>query len=281
MADAATEPAFTRDAAAGVCKACKVQPKPRGLNRHYAEQFGDASVVAAYTTRPPYPAALDPLFVELAGGPSAHLLDLGCGTGELARRLAPQLGAVTAVDQSARMLVRARALPGGDAPNLTWIAGRVEDVVLAGPFSSALSAESVHWFDWAALGRRLAAWVPSRRLILAERRDAPSPWSDQLAALIGRFSTNRDFESYDVVEELTSRRLLAVEGRLTERASCAQSIDDYITSLHSRNGLSRDRMTAEAAAAFDDAVRAAVGPYAVDGIVTLSTATRVVWGRVE
>jgi SAM-dependent methyltransferase len=258
-----------------------VQPKPRGLNRHYAEQFGDASVVAAYTTRPPYPASLDRLFLELAGGPAAHLLDLGCGTGELARRLAPRLGAVTAVDQSARMLARAGALPGGGAPNLTWVAGRVEDIVLAGPFSSAISAESFHWFDWAALGRRLTAWVPSRRLILAERREAPHPWSDRLDALIGRFSTNRDFESYDLAEELTSRRLLAVEGRLTERASFAQSIDDYVTSLHSRNGLSRDRMSADAAAAFDAAVRAAVAPHAVDGIVTLSTATRVLWGRVS
>ena len=262
------------------CKVCKVQPKPRGLSRHYAEQFGDASVVAAYPTRPPYPAALDPLFVELAGGPAAHLLDLGCGTGELARRLAPQLGAVTAVDQSARMLARARALPGGDAPNLTWIAGRVEDSALAGPFSSALSAESFHWFDWAALRGRLTAWMPSRRLILAERREAQNPWSDQLAALIGRFSTNREFASYDLADELTSRRVLAVEGRITERASFAQSIDDYVTSLHSRNGLSRDRMAVDAAAAFDEAVRAAVAPHASDGIVTLSTATRVLWGRV-
>ena len=31
------------------------------------------------------------------------------------------------------MIAQARALPGGDAPNLTWIVGRVEDVALAGP----------------------------------------------------------------------------------------------------------------------------------------------------
>lgn len=263
------------------CEVCTVQPKPRGLSRHYADQFGDAAVVAAYGTRPPYPPSLDPLFVELAGGPTAHLLDLGCGTGELARRLAPQVGAMTAVDQSERMLALARALPGGDAPNLTWIAGRVEDVALTGPFSSALAAESFHWFDWPALARRLTAWVPSRRLILAERQESPSPWSDQLAGLIARFSTNREFESHDLLEELTSRRLLVVEGRMAEPLGpFAQSIDDYVTSLHSRNGLSRDRMTAEAAAAFDDGVRAAVAPHATDGIVTMSSATRVVWGRV-
>jgi SAM-dependent methyltransferase len=258
-----------------------VQPKPRGLTRPYADQFGDASVVAAYATRPPYPATLDPLFVELAGGPAAHVLDLGCGTGELARRLAPQVGAITAVDQAEAMLARARALPGGDAPNLTWLAGRVEDIALAGPFTSALAAESFHWFDWPALSGRLMGWLPSRRLILAERQEAPKPWSDPLAALIARFSTNREFEAYDLVDELTSRRLFVVEGRMAERVAVAQSIDDYVTSLHSRNGLSRDRMTTDAASAFDDAVRAAVAPHATDGIVSVSSATRVVWGRLE
>jgi SAM-dependent methyltransferase len=262
------------------CRIFKVEPKPRGLSRDYANQFGDAAVVAAYERRPPYPASLDPLFVELAGGPAAHLLDLGCGTGELARRLAPQVGAITAIDQSERMLALARALPGGDAPNLTWIAGRVEDVALAGPFSSALAAESFHWFDWPALARRLTACVPSRRLILAERHDAPTPWAPQLATLIARFSTNREFQSYDLLEELTARRLLVIEGRMTEPLGpFAQSIDDYVTSLHSRNGLSRDRMTVEAAAAFDAGVRAAVAPHATDGRLAISSATRVVWGR--
>ena len=76
------------------------------------------------------PPALDPLFIELAGGADAHILDLGCGTAELARRLAPRVRAITAVDHSANMIAQARALPGGDAPNLTWVVGRVEDVPL-------------------------------------------------------------------------------------------------------------------------------------------------------
>ena len=99
--------------------------------------------------RPPYPAGLDPLLIELAGGADAHILDLGCGTAELARRLAPRVRAITAVDHSANMIAQARALPGGDAPNMTWVVGRVEDVPLTGPFSSALAGQSFHWFDWA------------------------------------------------------------------------------------------------------------------------------------
>jgi SAM-dependent methyltransferase len=263
-----------------------VIPKPRGLGASHAEQFGDPAVVAAYEARPPYPLALDRLFVELAGGSAARLLDLGCGTGELARRLVPRIDAIVAIDRSERMIARGRLLPNGDAPNLTWIHGRVEDVpiagALAGPFTAALAAESFHWFDWQALAPRLAAWLPSRRLILAERREEPSPWSDQLAALIARYSTNQDFEPYDVVDELVKRRYLAIEGRLTVRPQpFSQSIDDYVTSIHSRNGFSRDRMTAAAARAFDGGVREAVLPHAPDGVVTVPVAARVVWGRVE
>jgi len=257
------------------------QAKPRGLERRYAEQFCDASIVEAYRARPPYPAGLDPLFIELAGGADAHILDLGCGTAELARRLAPRVRAVTAVDHSANMIAQARALSGGDAPNVTWVVGRVEDVRLAGPFTSALAGQSFHWFDWAVLVRRLAEWVPTRRLILADRREGPSPWSEALAGLFRRFSTNKDFEPFDLVDELTARRYLAVEGRMSQRPEpFAQSIDDYVTSLHSQNGFSRDRMPAADLSAFDAAVRAAVTPYTRNGLLTVPVVARVVWGRV-
>jgi SAM-dependent methyltransferase len=260
----------------------QVQPKPRGLERRYAEQFCDASIVEAYRARPPYPVRLDLLLIELAGGADAHILDLGCGTAELARRLAPRVRAITAVDHSANMIERARALPGGDAPNLSWAVGRVEDVTLTGPFSSALAGQSFHWFDWPVLVRRLAEWLPTRRLILVERREGPSPWSEALAGLFRRFSTNKDFEPFDLVDELTARRLLILEGRMSQRPEpFTQSIDDYVTSLHSQNGFSRERMPAADASAFDTAVRAAVTPFARDGVLTVPVVARVVWGRVS
>ncbi len=259
-----------------------MQAKPRGLDRRYAEQFCDASIVEAYRARPPYPAGLDVLFIELAGGADAHILDLGCGTGELARRLAPRVRAMTAVDQSANMIAQARGLPGGDAPNTTWVVGRVEDVPLSGPFSSALAGQSFHWFDWAVLVRRLSDWLPTRRLILAERREDPSPWSEALAGLFRRFSTNKDFEPFDLVDELTARRYLTVEGRMSQRPEpFMQSIDDYVTSIHSQNGFSRQRMPAADARAFDAAVRAEVTPCARDGMLTVPVVARVVWGRVS
>jgi 2-polyprenyl-3-methyl-5-hydroxy-6-metoxy-1,4-benzoquinol methylase len=141
-----------------------MRPKPHGLEPKYAAQFQDESIVAAYGTRPPYPAELMPLILDHAGTPNPHILDLGCGTGELARRLASHTQAVTAIDHSERMIAQARALPGGNAANIAWIVGRVEDAPLTGPFSCALAAESFHWFDWDRLCRRLHHLVAKRAL---------------------------------------------------------------------------------------------------------------------
>ena len=256
--------------------------KPRGLERHHAEQFCDASIVEAYAARPPYPPAIDPLLIELVGGVGARVLDLGCGTAELVRRLAPRFQSVTAIDHSEPMIARARALPGGAASNIRWMVGRVEDVALEGTFSAALAAQSFHWFDWPVLVRRLTEWVPSRRLVLVEKREAPAPWSEPLQALCRRFSTNQDFEPYDLVDELKARRFLTIHGTMAHRAQpFRQSIDDYVTSLHSQNGFSRDRMSSADAGAFDAAVRAAVAPHVPDGIVRLPVITRVAWGAVS
>ena len=94
----------------------------------------DASVVAAYEARPPYPESLVALILDIAGAVRPRLLDLGCGTAELTRRLAPHAGAIVAVDRSPRMIAAARALPGGDAANIAWIVAEMETAPLVGPF---------------------------------------------------------------------------------------------------------------------------------------------------
>ena len=60
----------------------------------YQRQFGFVSALAGDLVD-----LLDP-------APGETVLDLGCGTGELARRLAPAVAAITAVDLSERMIAR-------------------------------------------------------------------------------------------------------------------------------------------------------------------------------
>src|SRR5262249_55186769 len=68
----------------------KVRPKPDHLGPEYAAQFGDPSVVAAYRHRPPYPAEVFDILVGLIADEPRAVLDVGTGTGEIARGLAPR-----------------------------------------------------------------------------------------------------------------------------------------------------------------------------------------------
>jgi hypothetical protein len=105
------------------------------------------------------------------------------------------------------------------------------------------------------------------------------PWGGPLQALIDRFSTNRKFRPYNVIDEVERRGLFRTLGRhRCASVPFTQSVDDYVGSFHARNGFSRDRMTPEAAAAFDREVAALVRAHAPDGRVTLRVAGEVVWG---
>src|SRR5215217_4625956 len=96
-------------------------PKPKHLGPEYGAQFQDQSVAVAYPRRPPYPAAIFDALAGLLPIASRAVLDVGCGTGDVARRLAPLVERVDAVDVSAAMIAQGRRQPGGDVPNLRWI----------------------------------------------------------------------------------------------------------------------------------------------------------------
>ncbi|HET9111263.1 MAG TPA: methyltransferase domain-containing protein [Ktedonobacterales bacterium] len=256
-----------------------VIPKPAHLGPAYAAQFQDAAVVAAYPTRPPYPAAVADLLASLALEPRVAL-DVGCGTGDVARRLALRMERVDAVDISAAMVAAGQRLPGGDAANLRWQIAALEDAPLAGPYGLVVAGESLHWMDWERVLPRLrAALAPGAALVIVERAEEPSPWSEALLALIQRSSTNREFQPYDLVDELARRGLFTLTGQTRIASeSFSQPLASYIESIHSRNGFSRDRMRPEDAAAFDAAAAALVAPYAPDGQVNLRVGAVVRWG---
>ena len=62
-------------------------------------------------------------------------------------------------------------------------------------------------------------------------------------------------------------------------ANSDATVEDYVESIHSRNGFSRDRMGAERAATFDDLVRRTVAPHARDGRLRWPVTALVRWGR--
>jgi hypothetical protein len=184
------------------------------------------------------------------------------------------------VDISAVMVAAGQRQPGGDAAHLRWQVAPLEDASLAGPYGLAVTGESLHWMDWERVLPRLrAALAPGASLAIVERAEEPSPWADALLQLIMRYSTNKEYQPYDLVAELERRGLYALSGATrTDAEPFSQSIGAYIESIHSRNGFSRDRMRPEDAAAFDAAVTALLTPHAPGGQVTLRIAAELRWG---
>ncbi len=256
-----------------------MQPKPAHLEARYGEQFSDQSVVDAYGLRPPYPDGVIDLLADLAG-PTGAVLDLGCGTGEITRRLAGRVGRIDAVDPSAAMLVRARSLPGGDQANLSWIHGAAEDAPFDPPYDLVCAAAALHWMDWAVVLPRIrAALTPSGPLAIVGDGVATVPWAADAQVVIDRYSTNRDYRPYNLQAELEQRGLFRETGRYrSEPVPFDQTIYDYVNSYHARNGFSRDRMDPAKADAFDRELTAIVASHVTGDTVRLMVFGAIVWG---
>ena len=122
-------------------------------------------MVSAYPARPAYPSAVIALLADLVHDTPRVVLDIGCGTGELARRLALLVDRVDAVDFSAGMLDLGRRLSGGDVPTVNWIVGTAEDVALNGPYALITAGKSLHWMDWDVVLPRFARVLTARGVL--------------------------------------------------------------------------------------------------------------------
>ncbi len=256
-------------------------PKPKHLQPQYGAQFADESIVAAYRFRPPYPDEVFDTLDELLGERPRVVLDAGCGSGDLAIPLADIVERVDAVDPSAAMLAAARSRPGADSPRLRWIHASLEDVKLSPPYGLILAGESLHWMDWPVVLPRMSdALAPGACLAIVGRTEGANPWWPELLQIINVYSTNRDYQPYDLIQELQGRELFRVVGRRrTSVVAVGQTVADYIESIHSRNGFSRDRMTAQAARDFDTAAAGLLAGYARDGQLNFEVVGSVVWGE--
>jgi len=143
----------------------------------------DARGVQRLTYRP----VQDAVVRSLRADPPARILDVGCGTGLLARRLARELPAsrVTGCDFSRGMLRQANALAGprafvqGDAQSLPFTDAS---------FDAIVSTEAFHWFPdpaaalaefhrvLASRGRLLIAFVNPPFEALGRASGALSRW---------------------------------------------------------------------------------------------------------
>lgn len=257
-----------------------MEAKPPGWHERYGAVFADGDVAAAYRLRPAYPDETLATLVRLAGG--GRVLDAGCGTGELARRLAPHVEHVDAVDVSAAMLAEARTSPGGDAANVRWLGGRIEDVHLEPPYALVTAGDSVHWFDWRVAMPRFRTLLGSDGLLAIVQRDwlRDQRLRERLRPIYGRHSINRDFAPLDPVGELERRGLFVREGESVSAPSpWSPTLAELVEGHFSMSGFARARMRDPDI--FADEVREAVAATlrATDGRYSLDVVGTVIWGR--
>jgi SAM-dependent methyltransferase len=253
--------------------------KPRHLGREYAAAFQDRGVVEAYRYRPPYAAEVFAILAGLIGDGPRRVLDVGCGTGNIARYLVTRVAWLDAVDASRHMIEEGKRLAHGDDPRLRWLHGRVEDVALDGPYGLVAAGESLHWMDWTiVLPRFREVLAPGGYLAVVGQEITPDPWS-ALGGLVERYRTDGGYQPYDMLGELERHGLFQKESEArTAPVRVVQLIDDYVESYHARSGFARERMGAARAASFDTEAREFLRGAHGDGTVTLEVVSSVVWG---
>jgi|SRR5579871_174923 SAM-dependent methyltransferase len=258
-----------------------MRERPAYLTSENANAFQAQSVAERYQLRSPYPDEVFDILLGLVVDTPRVVLDAGAGTGNLARRLVEQVERVDAVDISPAMIQQGKRLPNGQHPRLRWLTGAIEKIVLEPPYALIVAGESLHWMNWEVVFPRFAGALTPRGVVaFAYPIDDPVAWQAELDALVTRYSAIKNYQSFDLTEELEARRLFTKTGeRETARISFTPSIEDYIASFHARSSLSLERISAEDAAAFDQQLRAIITPHSNDGMVELQVRGSVVWGR--
>lgn len=255
--------------------------RPESFSGRFAARFQDQSVVDRYHLRPTYPPETFQILNELIVDEPRTVLDVGCGTGNIARPLTEYVERVDAVDCSLPMLKRARTLPGGDAPNIRWLYGRAENVETLPPYALITAGESLHWMDWASVLPRFAREIsPHGVLAILYLEEQAVPWQDGYRQIVKHFSNNPTYAPFDWVGELEKYQLFQKLGnRETTPMSMQQTVEDYIAAQHARSSLSLETMTPSQATQFDTEMKELLLPFAQDELLTFNVVSGINWGK--
>jgi len=159
---------------------------PESAARGYGKVFDE--IAAEYDRhRPAYPDELLDRACRVAGiGSGDHVLEVGCGSGQLTRGLAARGLRVTALDPGKSLIALARQNLAG-AGEVEFVNAQFEDALLRREqFQAVFSASAFHWVDPEVSWQKAAdVLVPGGTLALAQYFGLEEPRSkpDQEAAL--------------------------------------------------------------------------------------------------
>jgi SAM-dependent methyltransferase len=162
------------------------------------------------------------------------VLDLGCGTGNHALRLAARGYAVTGVDLSSEMLRRAREKADAAGADVCFIAGDVRHVDATGPYDAALMMFAVLGYQHENADIR-AAFSNTRRLLrpgglfIFDAWYGPGVLADRPAPRTRIIDTAEgEVERTASVDLDTRRHLCTVRYALTARSGGAPTYETHV-----------------------------------------------------
>jgi SAM-dependent methyltransferase len=223
--------------------------------------------------RPPYPESLVSVLRDtfgLDGG--GRLLDLGCGPGSVAIRLAHLFEHVVAMDPEPDMLAEGRAAAErAGISNLEWLRGGSEDLAASlGRFRLVTMGNSFHWMDRQRTLERLYDLVTDGGGIAIVGHGAPIPappptrWRRAINDVVRKYLGDRPLP-WDQVELQPEdlHQTYLKRSRFTDLTCWAESfditwtIDSMIGNLYSMSFCSR-RLLGNRVEAFERDLRAAI-----------------------
>lgn len=243
------------------------------------EVFSNEEIASLYRHRAPYPDEVLTRLHRLLVAPGT-ILDVGAGTGALARRMVHFAERVDGVDPSAAMLDEGARLPRGSDGRLHWIRGRAEDAPLTPPYGLITAGASLHWLDLDVVLPRLRdALAPGAVMAVADTEHVHGPYWPELLAVVREYSElEHHTETPALMDDLSESGRFRIQGRLrTDPVPFEQSIDDHLEMLHSTSSLARTRL-GDRAPRFDAAVRAVFKRHKLDG-VSFGVVGLLIWGR--
>lgn len=252
--------------------------KPPGLGPEYGDQFQDPTIVKAYKHREPYSDEVFKFLLDLAGTAAPYIADIGCGPGDLSLGLSKFASQVDAIDLSEEMITSGKLL-APHVRNITWIHSLAEAAPIEGPYDLITAADSVHWMDWPTLFGNMRKWLKPNNFfcVVGRSYDPKEWWTEDFQSIISMYTTNKEFRSYNIIEELKKSGFVEIVGNIeTKPISFKQSVDDLIEAFHSRNGFSRKRMGASATE-FDSAARRHLSNFATNDVMNLHSVSQITW----
>jgi trans-aconitate methyltransferase len=203
------------------------------------------------------------------------VLDLGCGTGQLTRVLAPSIGAVLGMDPEPAMLAQARQATA--EPNVSWLLGADTDLgaltAALGPgrLAAVTVAQALHWMDHERLFAAVRPLLRPGGGVAVVTNGAPlwlqdTAWSAALREVVSGYlgtplhrTCGTDAASQERYADALSAAGYAVDLRVVEYATTL-SVEEIVGGVFS--AMSPEQLPApDARPAFTERVREAVTPH--------------------